>query len=245
MHDDGLRNVTEMASVVSMKAPKGAVNEARAVDMTGRVFSRLIVIGPSQVVPRTGRGRPSVRMPCRCSCGVILDVDLGHLTKHRTRSCGGCGEVPRHAEVHGHAKRNHHSPTYRIWHGMVQRCHHSGASGYDSYGGRGVAVCDRWRDNFPAFLADMGERPAGMSVDRIDGSKGYAPGNCRWATPTQQSRNTSSNRLVSFNGETLPLVVWSERQGIGEQTLTARLNRGWTTERALTTPAGKYVRRTD
>jgi hypothetical protein len=243
MHDGGLRDVTEIGSVVPMNAPKGAVNEARAIDMTGRIFNRLTVIGPSRVVPREGRGRPSVRMPCRCSCGVVLDVDLGCLTKHKARSCGGCGEVPRHPEVHGHAKRNRQSSTYRIWHGMMQRCYSPGASGYDSYGGRGIAVCDQWRDNFPAFLADMGERPAGKSIDRIDNTKGYEPSNCRWATPSQQSRNTSSNRMVTYGGETLPLVVWVERLGVGQQTLTSRLNRGWSAERALTTPAGKYVRR--
>lgn len=226
-----------------MKTPRGGVNEARAVDMTGRVFGRLTVVGPSWVVPRVGRGRPVLRMPCRCSCGTTLDIDMGRLTKRKAKSCGGCGVVPRANTTHGHA-RSKPSHTYRIWHGMVQRCEAPNSSGYAAYGGRGVRVCDRWRHDFAAFLADMGERPAGKSIDRYpNGAGNYEPGNCRWATPKEQSRNTSSNRLVTFGGETLPLVVWCERIGARQQVITSRLNRGWPVDRALTEPIGKYIKR--
>ena len=150
--------------------------------------------------------------------------------------------MPRAGVVHGHAGTKP-SPTYRIWHGILQRCYAPKAAGFDQYGGRGITVCDRWRHDFAAFLSDMGERPAGKSIDRIDGTKGYSPDNCRWATPKEQSRNTVSNRLVTFRGETLPVIVWAERLGATPMTVTSRLDRGWPVERALTERVGKYSRR--
>ena len=119
---------------------------------------------------------------------------------------------------HGHARRKNWSPTYMSWVGMMQRCHYSKHAKYASYGGRGITVCERWR-TFENFLADMGERSEGKSLDRIDSDKGYSPDNCRWATKSEQMRNT--RRALVFDGK--PLAQWAEESGVPYQTLKARL----------------------
>lgn len=126
---------------------------------------------------------------------------------------------------------------YRAWRSMVARCCSSSCAAYPYYGGRGIKVCDRWRESFSAFLADMGRRPSEQhSIDRINNDGNYEPGNCRWATWTEQARNRRSNVLIEHNGETLPLVVWAERCGMRPSALAMRLSYGWTIERMLSEP---------
>ena len=127
---------------------------------------------------------------------------------------------------------------YKVWLGMRQRCYLQSCRQFNNYGGRGIRVCERWKD-FENFLADMGERPDGAQIDRIDNNGNYAPENCRWATQKQNMRNTRHNRLIEWRGETLPLAAWAERLGINERTFTNRLNRGWPLERAMTEPINK------
>lgn len=119
---------------------------------------------------------------------------------------------------------------------MLQRCHSPSAKDYPRYGAKGIAVCDRWRFSFENFFADMGHRPTGKSIDRIDNNKGYEPGNCRWATIKEQNRNVSTNRYIEYAGERMLLIEWAERLGMKAVTLHSRLREGWTIERALTTP---------
>jgi hypothetical protein len=104
------------------------------------------------------------------------------------------------------------------WAGMIQRCTYPKHRKFALYGGRGITVCDRWR-TFENFLADMGERPKGKSLDRIDSDKGYTPDNCRWATKSEQMRNT--RRALMFEGK--PLAQWADESGVPYQTLKARL----------------------
>lgn len=127
--------------------------------------------------------------------------------------------------------------TYRIWQAMFQRCTNPNHESYHLYGGRGIKVCKRWH-RFENFLADMGERPAGMSIERENNSKGYGPRNCRWATPREQSLNRRDTRNLTFQGETMCLTDWAARVGLSPQRLRGRLKAGWELDKALTIPAG-------
>lgn len=102
--------------------------------------------------------------------------------------------------IHGHSPKNYKSPTYRAWRAMMQRCYRPRQNGFERYGGRGIAVCERWHQ-FTNFLADMGEKPDGMTLDRIDADSNYGPQNCRWASWKYQARNKSSTVFLTFNGE--------------------------------------------
>lgn len=132
---------------------------------------------------------------------------------------------------HGHDYR---SPTYRTWKVMRNRCERPADRHYSDYGGRGIKVCERWR-KFANFLADMGERPAGMTIERIDNAKGYEPGNCKWATRHEQDRNRRDNRVLEIDGERLILLDACRKYGRNFDSVRDRLNRGWSVERALRT----------
>ena len=116
---------------------------------------------------------------------------------------------------------------------MRARCNNPNHTAYHRYGGRGITVCAAWQDSFEAFLANMGERPSGTSLDRIDTNGNYEPSNCRWATAKEQARNCRSNRNLTFQGETLPVSQWAERASLSPRALTWRLNNGWPVEEAL------------
>lgn len=125
--------------------------------------------------------------------------------------------------------------TYARWRTMIDRCHKINSVPYRTYGAQGVTVCEAWRKSFAAFLADMGDCPSsGMTVDRVDNARGYEPGNCRWATRSEQGRNRTNNTLLTLNGVTLCIADWAERLGIPANRISARLHRGWSIERALT-----------
>ena len=115
-------------------------------------------------------------------------------------------------------------PTYRSWYAMIQRSTNPNNARYPSYGGRGIGVCERWL-KFENFLADMGERPEGMTIERVDNDGHYEPRNCQWATRFEQDSNKSTNVKITFEGETLTLSEWSRRTGIHKMTLRNRLRR--------------------
>jgi hypothetical protein len=121
---------------------------------------------------------------------------------------------------------------------MLERCRNPNNSHYSRYGGRGIRVCDRWQV-FDAFYADMGERPPGMSLNRIDNDGPYSPENCEWASAVTQGRNKTNNKLLTFQGKTQPLSAWAEELGMTYSTLNTRLQRGWDDERVLATPIRK------
>lgn len=126
--------------------------------------------------------------------------------------------------------------TYSVWATMKARCSNCNNANYHNYGGRGITVSDSWQ-KFENFYADMGERPEGMSLDRIDNDKGYSADNCRWASVKQQMRNTRINNWITFNGKTQILKDWADELGLSEQVIHRRLNKcGWSVEDALTIP---------
>ena len=141
-------------------------------DITGQRFGRLIAL-------EIARRNPT-RWLCHCDCGNKTIVQLGHLTTGDTKSCGCQRGSPTH--------RRYKTRTYYIWAAMLRRCRNSKASNYKNYGGRSIKVCDRWM-KFENFLADMGESPAKLSLDRINNDGNYEPGNCRWTTASEQAKN--------------------------------------------------------
>ena len=131
---------------------------------------------------------------------------------------------------HGH---DYSSPTYRSWKVMKNRCTRPSDKQWKDYGGRGIKVCDKWL-KFAGFLEDMGERPDGTTLDRIDNDGNYEPSNCRWATLTLQRRNRSDNHIVEYNGRKMPLVEACELSGVKYDTARNRLNRyGWSVEKTF------------
>ena len=128
-------------------------------------------------------------------------------------------------------------PEYGVWSTMIQRCTNPKDAAYKNYGAKGVSVCDRWRQSFQAFYADMGARPTPRhTVDRIESTGNYEPSNCRWATRTEQNRNRSSCRPLTIEGRTLLMTDWAKERGISVATISKRLRRGWSDSRAVMTP---------
>jgi hypothetical protein len=121
---------------------------------------------------------------------------------------------------------------------MWDRCTQIGCNSSKNYLGKGIKVCERWK-SFENFLIDMGKRPKGMTIDRIDNSLNYCPENCRWATTLEQGRNRSNNHRLEFQGETLCLSEWEEKLGLKKGLICCRLSKGWSIEKTLTTPTRK------
>lgn len=128
------------------------------------------------------------------------------------------------------------TPVHLVWKAMLQRCHNPNSKSYPSYGGRGIVVCDRWRQSFTAFMSDMGQRPEGMSVERIDNDGPYSPGNCKWATASEQGRNRRDQTHITANGETMSVSKWARKLAFPRYVLQNRLTRGWSHERVINTP---------
>jgi hypothetical protein len=162
----------------------------------------------------------------------------------KQQSCG-CLQRERASEAnitHGATTNYNWAPGYSVWVGMKSRCLNPNSARYIDYGGRGITICERWMD-FASFIADMGEPPDGMSIDRYpDGDGNYEPGNCRWATPQEQSNNSRQCRRLTHNGITATITEWNGILGLPSDNtaITQRLNTyGWSVERALSTPVRK------
>lgn len=198
-------------------------------DYTGYKVGILTVIGePKQ--RRSSRRREFI---CLCECGNQTIVSQANLIGKRVKSCG-CYHP--NAGTHQRTVGGCHDATYLSWRGAKERCENPNHMSYRHYGGRGIQMCDRWRYSFEAFLEDMGERPGSeYTIERNDTNGHYEPSNCRWATRTEQARNTRSNPRYEFDGKVLTLPEWAEITNISVGTLRMRLRRGVTIGEALTT----------
>ena len=205
----------------------------RFIDMTGQVFSGIVCEGFVEI--RNGQ----TMFRWRCHCGDRFIANGRSLLRGLTKSCG-CKTIAMRREkatVHGMS----HTKTHRAWVHMLDRCYRPSDCSFQNYGGRGICVCDRWRESFENFYADMGEPPTdNHSIDRIDNDGPYCKENCRWATRTEQVNNTRVNRLITIHGETKTLAQWCH----GSKTKLYRLagarirDFGWCDECAITQPKG-------
>ena len=173
---------------------------------------------------------------CICDCAGSRTVKIYNLTGGVTRSCG-CLRRERSAAgnaTHGATRGYGSTPEYKAWSNAKDRCYREKVRNYASYGGRGITMCARWRHDFSAFLADMGPRPEGRSLDRIDNDGNYEPGNCRWATRDEQCVNRRGTRKLTAFGITQPLATWAHQVEMKPIRLYQRVLRdGWTPEDAL------------
>lgn len=235
--DVGLIGPMEGASVVRKKK-----------DLIGQVFGRLTVISESE---KKGGSRHWL---CRCQCGNEKIFRGNNIVRGHTKSCGcfvvemmtkhGNSFWPdgrrryysrdlKRKETSGLIKKVALSMStgglsstreYKSWRSMLDRCYRQKSPKFNSYGGRGISVCELWRKSFKQFLSDMGPRPLNHSIDRIDNNGNYEPGNCRWADSKTQARNRRSNRKIWWNGENLCVVEVAERLGISHSSVVSKIN---------------------
>jgi hypothetical protein len=208
-------------------------------DFTAAQYGMLTTIGPNfRVANKTFA-------VCQCKCGSYGVYWTGSLRYGHTKSCG-CqrqANVLKAIHKHGESGKNK-TPEYATWAHIQYRCYCDTYTAYKDYGGRGIRVCDRWRDpvqGYANFLEDMGRKPSpSHTIDRYPDPDGnYEPGNCRWATKEQQARNRRGNKPIRVFGAVKLLVEWAEAYNMPPDLVGRRINKGWSPEKALTTPKRK------
>lgn len=205
-------------------------------DLTGQRFGRLTVLRRIEDHYYQKSGRHDVQYKCRCDCGEVVNVLGIHLRSGHTSSCGCFRADTARATMttHGMSGKRIHN----IWKGMLERCINTRHNNYEIYGGRGITVCDEWRNSFEDFFewSMSNGYTEELTLDRIDVNRGYFPDNCRWVTQREQCNNTRRNINVEINGEVHTLKQWTEIFGLKYGTIASRVKRGWTPLAALTTP---------
>lgn len=203
-------------------------------DISGKTFTKLTVLHATDE-----RRNGSVMWKCRCDCGNEVLVRSTALTIGKTKSCG-CSKiervVKRNISTASHNMRR--TPIYECWQSMKQRCLNPASPDYKNYGGRGIRICDEWKDSFKTFLFDMGVRPEGTSIDRIDVNGHYCKENCKWSTNKEQANNKRCSRFFTYKNETKTISEWADAYGIHRPTLFARVNNGWSIHDALNIKVG-------
>lgn len=204
----------------------------------GDRFGHLVVI--REQPPRLRNGKVRRLVECRCKCKRTKTVLLDSLRRGATVSCG-C-----HKREVAITRSTKHGlcgdPAYNCWHGMLTRCTSPTAQNYRLYGGRGISVCSQWH-SFQTFLSDMGPRPSPKhTIDRRDNDCDYTPENCRWATQKEQGRNTRSNRIIEYAGQSKCITEWSEVTGLSVKAIRYRLSSGWPVALALELPPHTNLR---
>lgn len=185
-------------------------------NLVGQRFGKLVVIRRDS---RNLSGK--AHWNCRCDCGGSTISSTGNLRSGTSSACRDCG-----TKKHGHTWEGGRTPTYSSWISMKSRCLDPNASklSIKNYQNKGITICKQWAFSFENFLQDIGERPSAKhSIDRIDNTKGYYPGNCRWATHKQQMRNQSRNNLFEIDGRKQCISAWAEELGISHQAMKRRI----------------------
>lgn len=220
-------------------------------NLTGLRFGRLTIesfsgirfIGKRIRTGRLKRNQASF-WNCICDCGKRCVVSTGNLRSGGTKSCGCFSSYVLHKRNtnHGHSSSLGNSPEFNAWCTLKSRCLCPTNQAYNRYGGIGITVAECWIHNFQSFFDHIGPRPSPeYSVDRIDNSRGYEPGNVRWATSTEQNRNTRRNRMMTYKGKTQCMAAWAEELGIRYNVLNNRTYAGWSDERSLSTPCKPLI----
>ena len=202
-------------------------------DLTGTTFNYLTVI------EYVGQKNRRTMWKCKCECGNIIEVDAASLKSGNTKACG-CHQKDGwlNNKTHGMSRTR----IYRIWQGMRSRCYYENNKYFVNYGGRGITVCDEWKEHFEPFYewAMSNGYSDNLTLDRIDNDKGYSPSNCQWATRTVQMNNTRMNRFLEYKGEIHTVSEWSRILNIPYYILDGRLNNyGWSVEKTFETPIQK------
>lgn len=202
--------------------------------MVGNKYGRL------KVLEYVGKGR----VLCECDCGAIKIVQAVHLRNGMTKSCGCYRLDFPNRKTHGESNRETGKRTklYHIWCNLKSRCNNPNDKRYADYGGRGISVCEDWRNSYVNFRdwANKNGYCDGLTIDRIDNNGNYEPSNCRWSDWKAQSNNKRNNHLLTYKGETKTMAQWADKFGINFGTLKRRIYRGWSTERAIETPIRRW-----
>lgn len=194
----------------------------------GAVFGYLTVSDEPEALVK---GRRMVM--CVCSCGSMKRIAIYQLIRGHAKSCG-CKQAKTGEAHHGYKHGASNDREHVVWMSMIGRCYNIKDGDYLRYGGRGITVCDRWRNSFLEFISDIGKRPSAKhSLDRINNDGNYEPGNVRWATRLEQARNTSLTRFLVIDDVRRPLKEWSEISGINSSTIRRRIRDGWSVKSAV------------
>lgn len=205
-----------------------------SIDLKGQRFGRLTVLERDCLT-----NKRNAYWICICECGNYSSVASGSLKNGTTKSCGCLNKEPTVKPCYRHGQ--HRSRLYGVWHGMKSRCYNPNLKYYKHYGGRGITVCEEWRNDFSTFYdwamangydenAERGE----CTLDRINVNGNYEPSNCRWASVVEQANNRRGNRMVAAFGETKTMAQWARDAGISYNTFAQRIEDGWSPEEALT-----------
>lgn len=203
--------------------------ESRRIDISGHIYGELSVIDYSHTLEKKAYWN------CVCSCGKKVVIHGIHLRSGNTKSCGHNRYL--NAAKASKEKNSTHgmegTKTYKTWRSIKERCTNENHKSYKYY--KNIEICEKWLKSFEGFLEDMGVRPNGKTIDRIDNNKGYFKENCKWSTPKEQARNRKSNVFLNIGSESKTIAEWSEIYGISQDTLRYRIKSGWSHEDAITT----------
>lgn len=217
-----------------MESKRTCFQPNKTRDITGEKFNSLTAICFDHRDNRYAGGAHFWRF--RCDCGNAIVARKNAVVGGNTKWCPQCSRnrFAKLATKHG----MHDTRLYREWAGIIQRCTNPNSTSWDRYGGKGISVCDEWKRFEPfAEWALANGYSDDLTIDRINGTGNYEPGNCRWATYYEQSNNQSTTLFLTYNGETLPLSYWAKRTNIKKRTLYDRIYRyGWPVEKAFNTP---------